>query len=178
VTDLVLRLDPTAALPPADRRALRDLLDVAYEHDFADTDWDHALGGVHARAFLAGDLVGHASVVTRRLLHGGRALRAGYVEAVAVRPEVQRRRIGRALMGALDPVLDTFDLGALSTSDAGMPLYVALGWLPWTGALFVHTGRGPLRTADDEGSVLVRPGPAALDLGGDLVADWRPGDVW
>ena len=47
-----------------------------------DQDWEHALGGVHAVAWLDGEVVGHASVVQRRLLHDGRALRTGYVEGV------------------------------------------------------------------------------------------------
>ena len=50
--------------------------------DFAPDDWEHALGGVHALLSEDGELIGHASVVQRRLLHGGRALRAGYAEAV------------------------------------------------------------------------------------------------
>jgi aminoglycoside 2'-N-acetyltransferase I len=38
---------------------------------------------VHGQCPHRTDPVGHASVVQRRLLHGGRALRAGYVEASA-----------------------------------------------------------------------------------------------
>lgn len=45
-----------------------------------DHDWDHALGGLHELAWEGFELVGHASVVGRRLLHAGRTLRVGYVE--------------------------------------------------------------------------------------------------
>jgi hypothetical protein len=39
----------------------------------SDHDWDHALGGVHALVWEDGELIGHASVIQRRLLHGGHA---------------------------------------------------------------------------------------------------------
>ncbi|MDP9464708.1 MAG: aminoglycoside 2'-N-acetyltransferase, partial [Actinomycetota bacterium] len=74
-----VRTAHTADLEPATLSAARTLLDDAFAGGFADTDWAHALGGMHALAYQDGDLVGHASVVERRLLHGGRALRAGYV---------------------------------------------------------------------------------------------------
>jgi aminoglycoside 2'-N-acetyltransferase I len=50
--------------------------------ELEEEDWEHALGGMHALAWADGRLVAHASVVQRRLLHGGRALRAGYVEGI------------------------------------------------------------------------------------------------
>ena len=63
----------------------------------AEHDWEHALGGIHAIAYGDdGELVGHASVVQRRLLHGGRALRTGYVEGVGVRREARAPRATRA----------------------------------------------------------------------------------
>ncbi|WP_308314837.1 GNAT family N-acetyltransferase [Streptomyces sp. CNQ085] len=75
----------TADLDASVRAAVRSLLDEVFEGDMTDQDWDHALGGVHALAWEGAELVGHASLVQRRLLHGGRALRAGYVEGVGVR---------------------------------------------------------------------------------------------
>ena len=44
---------------------------------------EHAPGGLHALVHDGGDLVAHGAVVQRRLLHDGRALRVGYVEAGA-----------------------------------------------------------------------------------------------
>src|SRR5688572_21874717 len=58
------------------QRRIRALLSDAFD-GFADDDWEHALGGVHALAWEADELIGHASVVQRRLLYQGRALRAG-----------------------------------------------------------------------------------------------------
>ena len=81
-------------------------------------DWEHSLGGVHALAFDGDTLVGHAAVVQRRLLHGGRALRTGYVEGVAVRADQRRRGHGAAMMDALERVIrGAYDLGALGATD-------------------------------------------------------------
>jgi aminoglycoside 2'-N-acetyltransferase I len=49
-------------------------------------------------------LIGHASVVQRRLLHGGRPFRTGYIEGVAVRPDRRRRGHGDAMMAVLERV--------------------------------------------------------------------------
>jgi len=80
VTDL--RVAHTSDLDAATRAAVRALLDAAFDGDFSDHDWEHALGGMHALAWEGDELVGHASVVQRRLLYDGRPLRAGYVEGV------------------------------------------------------------------------------------------------
>jgi aminoglycoside 2'-N-acetyltransferase I len=110
----------TAELAPATLAAARGLLDRVFEDDMSDHDWDHALGGVHALVWDGGELIGHASVVQRRLLHGGRALRAGYVEGVAVRADQRRRGHGAALMDAVESVIRrAYELGALSATDVG-----------------------------------------------------------
>jgi aminoglycoside 2'-N-acetyltransferase I len=147
--------------------------------DFTAADWGHGLGGLHAVAYEGARLVGHAALVTRRLLHGGRVLRTGYVEAVAVAPDARRRGHGRAVVGALHRHLDAaYELGALATSDEGRPLYTGLGWRVWAGTTAVLTPEGVRPTPDEDGAVLVRPGPAALDPALPLVCDWRDGDVW
>jgi aminoglycoside 2'-N-acetyltransferase I len=73
-----------------------------FGEEMTDHDWEHALGGMHAIGREAEQLVGHASVVQRRLLHGERALRTGYVEGVAVRADRRRRGYGAALMDPLE----------------------------------------------------------------------------
>jgi aminoglycoside 2'-N-acetyltransferase I len=134
---------------------------------------------MHALAYVGGELVGHASVVHRRMLHGGRALRTGYVEAVGVRADRRREGHGRALMTALDPFIRRgYELGALSATDAGARLYRALGWERWRGSTWSLTPDGVARTADADGDVHVLAGTAALDLDGELMCDWRDGDVW
>lgn len=169
----------TADLSDATLAAVRALCDAAFDGDFSDADWDHTLGGVHALRFEGERLVAHAALVARRLLHGGRSLRAGYVEAVAVAADRRRRGHGAAVVLALHPYLDrAYPTGALGSSDDGVPLYLALGWTRWTGSTGVLTPEGVRATPDDDGAVFVRPGAVDLDPGQPLVCDWRDGDVW
>ncbi len=108
----------TAELDAATLNAARILLDAVFEGDMSNHDWEHALGGVHALVWEGEEVVGHASVVQRRLLHGGRALRAGYVEGVGVRADRRRRGFGAAMMEALERVVrGAYELGALGATD-------------------------------------------------------------
>jgi aminoglycoside 2'-N-acetyltransferase I len=169
----------TADLDSAVLEAARALLDEAFGSEFTDHDWDHARGGLHALVCEGDELIAHAALVQRRLLHGGRALRAGYVEAVAVRADRRRRGHAGAMMETLERVLrGAYDLGALSATDAGAAVYVARGWKRWQGPTSALTPAGVARTEDDDGSVYVLPLTAPLDLGGELTCDWRDGDVW
>ncbi|MDT0345224.1 GNAT family N-acetyltransferase [Streptomyces litchfieldiae] len=174
-----VRTAHTADLDAATLVAAHTLLDDAFEGDLTDHDWEHALGGIHALAFDGDELIGHASVVQRRMLHAGRALRAGYVEGVAVHPAHRRRGLGAALMTAVERVIHrAYDLGALSTSDGGRSLYAARGWLAWQGPTFALTPLGIARTEEDDGGVYVLPVTTSLAPAGELVCDWRDGDVW
>ncbi|SDF80709.1 aminoglycoside 2'-N-acetyltransferase I [Blastococcus aurantiacus] len=169
----------TADLDDATLSGIRGLLDQAFDGDFADHDWQHALGGTHALVHVEGRLVGHGSVVRRQLLHGGQRLRAGYVEAVAVAPDRRRQGVATAVMDALEAVIRAdHDLGALSASEDGAGLYAARGWLLWEGPTSVLTAEGTRRTPEDDGSVHVLPGSVPLDRRGELTCDWRDGDVW
>jgi aminoglycoside 2'-N-acetyltransferase I len=169
----------TADLDAATLTAARDLMASAFGDEFDDADWDHGLGGVHALAWEDGELIGHASVVMRRMLHGGRALRTGYVEAVAVRADHRRRGHGGALMAPLEAIIrNAYELGALGATDAGAALYSSRGWQRWEGRLFAITPTGIERTEEEEGYVYVLPVTAAVDLAGELTCDWRDGDVW
>ena len=155
------------------------MLDEAFEGRFSDHDWDHALGGLHAIVWEGTELVGHASVVQRRLMHAGRAWRAGYVEAVGVRPEHGGRGHATAMMDALEGVIRrAYDVGALSASAGATSFYLHRSWQPWTGHTFVLTDHGIRPTPEDDGSTYVFEPTAAFDLRGELVCDWRDGDVW
>jgi aminoglycoside 2'-N-acetyltransferase I len=169
----------TAELDDAALAAVRALCDKAFEGDFSDADWEHALGGVHALGYEDDRLVAHAALVARRLLHADRALRTGYVEAVAVAADRRRRGHGAAVMRALDPYLaGGYVLGALATTDDGAPLYVALGWSRWPGPTAVLTPDGIRPTPDACGAIFVRTVGATLDPEQPLICDWRDGDVW
>ncbi|WP_370082374.1 GNAT family N-acetyltransferase [Streptacidiphilus sp. MAP12-16] len=169
----------TADLDAATLRAARALLDDAFEGDMSDHDWQHALGGVHALVWEGTELAGHASLVRRRLLHRGRSLRTGYVEAVGVRADRRGRGYGTALMDALEQVLaETYDLGALSSSELAVDFYLRRGWIRWEGPTSVLAPTGIVRTEEEDGSVFVLPLALPVDLSGELVCDWREGDVW
>jgi aminoglycoside 2'-N-acetyltransferase I len=169
----------TFALDAATLAAARALLRDVFEGDFDEHDWEHALGGMHVLAREDGALVGHAALVQRRLLHGGRALRAGYVEGVGVRADQRRRGIGTALMDALEPIIrGAYDLGALGATDDAAGLYASRGWRRWEGRLSALTPRGIERTPDEEGHVYVLQCAVALDARDELTCDWRDGDVW
>ncbi|MFD3718350.1 GNAT family N-acetyltransferase [Streptomyces sp. NPDC058674] len=180
MTDTRTRLAHTSQLGPGTLEEVRALLDAAFEGDFSDEDFEHGLGGMHALVHEGGELVGHGSVVQRRVVHRGAALRTGYVEAVAVRADRRRRGVGAAVMAALETVVArAYVLGALSASEDGAALYAGRGWTVWAGRIGALGPAGPERLPGEEGStyVWVPPGGALLDPAGRLDFDWRDGDV-
>jgi aminoglycoside 2'-N-acetyltransferase I len=174
-----LRVAHTADLGEAALGSVRRMLDEAFAGELTDADWEHALGGMHAVLLEDGLPIGHAAVVQRRLLHGGRALRTGYVEAVGVRADRRRRGHGAALMAAAERIVrGAYELGALGATEVGAALYVGRGWERWRGPTSALTPDGVVRTPEEDGAIYVLPVRPALDLDGGLVADWRDGDVW
>ena len=136
------------------------------------------LGGMHTVVWHEGAIVGHASIIQRRLIHGERSLRTGYVEGVGVHPARQRQGIGGHMMSALEAIIDAaYDIGALGASDEAISLYSHRGR--------IHAGHGvgddPRRhraQPEEEGFIYVWPAGQALDVTGVLTCDWRDGDVW
>jgi aminoglycoside 2'-N-acetyltransferase I len=174
-----LRTAHTADLDRATLAAARALLEVAFAGNWNVHDWEHCLGGVHALVWDGAELVGHGAVVQRRLLHGGRALRAGYVEGVGVRSDQRRRGHAAAIMGALERVVrGAYELGALAATAAAVPVYAGRGWQQWRGPTSVLTPAGIARTEAEDGAIYVLPGAVPLDPAGALTCDWRDGDVW
>ncbi|MBB5869213.1 aminoglycoside 2'-N-acetyltransferase I [Allocatelliglobosispora scoriae] len=174
----------TADLDAASLKAARDLLYDVFD-DMTDADWEHSLGGMHALAWDGAELIGHAAVIQRRLLHGGRALRTGYVEGVAVRADRRRQGVASALMAELERIIrGAYDLGALGATDEGAAFYVSRGWTCWTGPTAAMTPNGIERTPDEDGAIYVLTvssaltGQHAADPAGELACDWRDGDAW
>ena len=173
-----VRTAHTADLDTATLKAARALLDDVFD-DMTDHDWEHALGGVHALVWEGAELVGHASVIQRRLLNGGRALRTGYVEGVAVRADRRGRGHGAAMMDVLERVVrGAYELGALGATDAAAPFYAARGWMPWQGPTSALTPDGIKRTEEDDGCIYVFSLEVPLDLFSELTCDWRDGALW
>ncbi|WP_232663474.1 GNAT family N-acetyltransferase [Pseudonocardia sp. TRM90224] len=179
-----LRIAHTADLDAATLAAARALLDVAFGGGFGDDDWDHSLGGVHVLVREADELVGHACVVQRQLLHrdgdgGWRPVRAGYVEGVGVHPAHRGRGHAGAMMAELERVIRAaYDVGALSASEQAAPLYAGRGWVLWQGPSAVLAPDGMRRTPEDDGAIYVLPCAVPLAVEGELACDFRGGDVW
>ncbi len=175
----VVRTCHTADLDTATVRAARALLDEVFAGDMTDHDWEHALGGVHALVWDGAELIGHAALIQRRLLHGGRALRTGYVEGVGVRADRRGRGYGAAMMEALERIVrGAYDLGALGAADGAAAFYAARGWQRWQGPTSTITPTGIARTAAEDSGIHVLAVTVPLDLSGALICDWRDGDVW
>ncbi len=98
-----LRVVPSAELTPAEWSALTDLCVAAFDEPW-DSYWQDIGPGVHV---LAEDpergIVGHAAIVDRLLYPGEATLRSGYVEAVAVWPDLQARGVGTGVMDGHQP---------------------------------------------------------------------------
>jgi aminoglycoside 2'-N-acetyltransferase I len=185
------RLVHTADLDTETRDGARAMVIDAFgdsEVSFTETDWEHALGGMHALVCHHGALIAHGAVVQRTLLHSNdhaedHAIRCGYLEAVAVRHDWRGLGLAMVVLDALEQVIrGAYQIGALSSSAAGRRMYTARGWLPWRGTTSVLAPTGRVATPEDDDSLFVLPValPPGLDLdtAGDLACDWRSGDVW
>ena len=173
-----MRTAHTADLGDDTKTAIRALMDAAFD-GVSDTTFDNVLGGVHTLVFDDGELIGHASVVQRRLLHRGEALRTGYVEGVAVHSDYRRRGYGNDMMIVLEQIIRAgYHLGALGASPDGARLYSARGWQLWRGPSAVLSPDGIRRTPESDGHIYVLPVLNTVDLTGELTCDWRPGSVW
>jgi aminoglycoside 2'-N-acetyltransferase I len=169
----------TAALHPDELAAIRGLLDDAFDGKFEDTDWSHALGGMHVMALDDEELVAHGSVVQRSMLVGDAPLRCGYVEAIAVRGHRRSEGIGGNITQWLTEfVKQAYDFGALSASSAGQSVYARCGWELWRGDLAVLSPEGLVSVEDHRGSVMVLECSQPLDLDARIACDWRSGEAW
>lgn len=173
------RLVHTADLDSETRLGAHQMLTEAYAGRFTDTDWQHALGGMHALVFRHGALIAHGAVVQRQLLHRGGTLRCGYVEAVAVREDSRGQGLATAVLDACEQVIrGAYQLGGLSSAAVSRRLYTTRGWLPWGGPTSVLSPTGTVRTTHADGTVFVLPVDAELDTSAELTCDWRDGDIW
>ena len=176
-----LRAATTAELSAGELGALRGMVCGAFGGRFDEHDWEHTLGGVHVLVVEGGEPVAHGAVVGRVLVAGGRELRTGYVEGVATRGDRRGEGLATVVMLEVGRVVRRgYELGALADGSRIPGFYQRLGWETWRGPTFVAGPEGPVRTAEDDGGVLVlrTAATAGLEPTGPLVCDWRAGDVW
>lgn len=173
-----LQVAHTADLSRQELGKARALLFEVFE-DATDDDWEHCLGGLHAIIWEGDRMLAHGSVIQRRIIYHGRALRSGYVEGVAVRRDRHRQGFGGAVMAELERVIRAaYDLGALGSSEEGQPFYIARGWRRWSGRTYALTPDGTTRTPNDDDGIFVMPVLDSLDLTADLICDYRHGELW
>jgi aminoglycoside 2'-N-acetyltransferase I len=173
-----LHIAHTADLAAEQKAAIRGLMDAVFD-GVSDDTFDNALGGVHALVLDDGELIGHGSVVQRRMLHARRSLRTGYVEGVAVRADRRRQGHGARLMAPLERIVrSAYDLGALGASPDGARLYASRGWQLWRGPSSAVTPDGIRPTPGAEEFIYVLPVSVPVDVSGELTCDWRPASLW
>jgi aminoglycoside 2'-N-acetyltransferase I len=176
-----IRIVPSAELSATDWSSLTDLCVAAFNEDW-DGYWESIGPGVHVMAeHPERGIVAHAAIVDRLLYPADATLRAGYVEAVAVAPDLQREGLGTQVMEIINGMIDEgYELGALGTGKHAF--YARLGWVIWRGPIWIRERDGSLqRSPDEDGDIMVRLTPMTppdLDLTLPIAVDWRPGEVW
>ena len=131
----------TAEADPEVLARVRELLDDAFD-DYADTDWQNALGGRHVVVTEHDTVVAHASVVPRRIDVGERTVRTGTSNRSRPRPGREGLGLGSLAMTEIAAIVRReYEMGALST--ARNDFYARLGWERWQGPTFVRDGRRP-----------------------------------
>lgn len=108
----------TRHLPDDLSASARAMLDEAFAGDFAESDWEHALGGWHVAVVEVGAVLAHAAIVGRVLRVGDRPVGTGYVEAVATTPARQRSGLGSRVMVLRVGVSEDVDLAAPISCEA------------------------------------------------------------
>jgi aminoglycoside 2'-N-acetyltransferase I len=173
-----VRLARSDELGDAELDALRHLMDIAFDGDFGDHDWDHALGGLHAVLTVDGIVAAHAAVVPRVLSIGDLAVPTGYVEAVATHPSWQGRGLGSQVMRAIVPEIERIGFGALATGS--WHFYERLGWRRWRGPAYVIGRRGWHRSPGEDDAIMVLTVPGGPSPSGTepIACENRPGDAW
>ena len=177
----------TVQSPDADPDELcvaEQLVKQSFGTRFRDDDWHHGLGGTHVFISDATNtLLAHAAVVSRMIRHGTKTFRVGYVEAVAVRSDLQGRGLGRVLMDQVESIVRAnYQLGGLNAIDDAVQFYLHRGWTLWTGATAAMDRAGDViaTTNDDDRIMLLSSGLHSVEFeqSAVLTCDWRPGDLW
>lgn len=169
----------TRRLPDDLAASARAMLDEAFAGDFAESDWEHALGGWHVAVVDDGAVLAHAAIVGRVLMVGDRRVGTGYVEAVATTSARQRSGLGSRVMAEIGALVRRdHEMGALGTGEHAF--YEALGWERWRGLTYVRTDGDLVRSPDDDDGVMVlRVGVSAdVDLAAPISCEARAGDDW
>ncbi|MBG2875497.1 GNAT family N-acetyltransferase [Proteus alimentorum] len=169
----------TCYLSKIEKKILYSLLTESFGNDFSLGDFQHALGGMHVFAYDQEKMVGHVAVVQRNMAIDNNPISVGYVEAMVVLKDYRRKGIGKELITQANSIIKScYQLGLLSASEKGVPLYSLLGWRKWEGKLFeLNHGVYKQTEGDDEG-IMALSSINEIDLTSSLCCDFRSGDQW
>ncbi len=169
----------TSQLSNDQKEVIYTLLYQSFDYDFSRDDFQHALGGMHILAYDQKHVVGHVSIVQRNMALGHHPVTVGYVEAMAVLESYRRQGIGRQLMQETNKIIENcYQLGLLSASEEGFPLYQSAGWHVWEGKLYELKQGSYIHSIDEEGGVLGWTKDKTIDFSQPLYCDFRSGDQW
>jgi aminoglycoside 2'-N-acetyltransferase I len=170
-------------LEPDQLAEVNALCETAFEEPFA--GFIERVGpGLHVVTQVDGQVVAHAMVIDRPLYLGHEAdvaIDAGYVEAVATRPDMQGQGHGAATMRRVGEILaEEYAVGALATGSNGF--YERLGWETWTGPTSVRMPDGErVRSPSEDGHIMILRTPRTpsdLRVDAPICVDWRPEEPW
>ena len=177
-----LELAHANALDDRTRAEIIALCLAAYNEDFSRL-FEEFTNSTHTLARDADStLVSHAMWVTRWLQPEGHpTLRTAYVEAVATRPDQQRRGYGTRVMEHLVEAVQANAAWELAALSPAVPdFYERLGWEPWRGPLAIRRHDALEATPPDELIMIRRlpPTPPTIVTTSLLTAEWRAGELW
>lgn len=143
---------------------------------FAPIDWDMPEISVVVRRDGRNDLLAHAGVLVRECLHNGEPVRIGGLLEVKTHPDVRGHRLGKAVVQrATDLLRDdpALDFALLVCLEDLLAYYEPLGWIEFTGDLWVEQPDGPLRF-NEISRVMVLPAGSHAPTDGVIDLQGRP----
>ncbi|MBU3646048.1 MAG: GNAT family N-acetyltransferase [Candidatus Nanopelagicaceae bacterium] len=159
-------------------KSLRELLNDAFESDFAEEDWQHTFGGIRFVGRLHDELVAHGAVVPRWMKIDGEQMYVGYVEGIAVASQHWRKGYGSLLIAKITEYCRSeFSLSLLSTDEK--EFYRKQGWLDFEGETYILENGQEKRSKDeDEGLMYIYGKNFYKSAPKKAVCESRDGDAW
>lgn len=158
--------------------SLRELLNDAFDGDFAEADWQHTLGGIRFVGHLDNHLVAHGAVVARKMEVDDQVIEVGYVEGIAIAPRYWGKGYGSKLMEEITRYCNSkYSISILSTDE--QTFYKKHGWSNFDGESYVSINGTVTRSAEeDEGLMMLFGLDQTMVSPRKVVCESRAGDAW
>lgn len=163
---------------PTEISTIRSLLVDAFEGDFSESDWEHTCSGVRFLGLADDKIISHGAIITRRMWINQTEYHVGYLEGIAVRPDLWRRGFGSKLIMEMTQYCEAnFPISLLSTGEKDF--YSRFGWKDFAGKSYVKHSGELIRTEEDDDSLmyLIGKSPITEPLH-QLICEARTGDPW